>query len=449
MKLLALVLALSAALNAALVAAFISKPTLAPPSVRDFFRSDASPPQANAASGAKSVKPSAHPAGKSTGATIISAFLANYQSDDLPALIAQLRAAGFPSSVIRAVVEAEIQRRFAPRLDELRRSMADIPYWRGDPGYFAGNSKIYEQMTQLSRERSKALRELLGQEAFAYAGVDPTEAQRRQFGNLSPGKIALVQRINDDYAEMTSQIRASMQGITLPEDREKFALLEREKRADLAAVLTPEELADYEMRSSPVTMRLRTAFTIMDATDAEFRAIYAAYQPHTETLFPTMASGAIIYMSSDSNNARQAATTKINEQLKQTLGPERFEQYQRANDRDFQQLYQLTRADNAPYDTIVRAFNTRVSAAEASQKIADNSQLTPDEKRTELKNLAQQYRTELLSTLGPNAGPAYASASRWLTGLEQGRAFSITPDGNISSRFIPPSRPAPAAAPAK
>ena len=49
--------------------------------------------------------------------------------------------------------------------------------------------------------------------------------------------LAVIQRINDDYAEMTAQLRAAMQGITLPEDRAKLLLLEREKRADLAALV--------------------------------------------------------------------------------------------------------------------------------------------------------------------------------------------------------------------
>jgi hypothetical protein len=437
MKLLALFLAVSVATNAVMLAAFISKPSLAPPSVRKYFRSDS----ASSAAKVSAIQSTRQPAKSGSSSTSLADLLTNFQSGDLTALVGRLRAAGFPPSVIRAIVDAEIQHRFAPRLDELRRTINDTPYWRGDPGFFIGTSKIFEQMNQLSRDRAKVLRELLGPDAFAHAGIDPTEAQRRQFGNLPPGKIALIQRISDDYAEMTSQIRASMQGITLPEDREKLALLEREKRADLAAILSPEELADYEMRSSPVTNRLRTAFTIMDASEDEFRRIYAAYSPHAEVLYPT-SSGGMIFMSSDSTNPRQVATQKIMEDLKQSLGPERFAQYQRANDRDFQQLYQLSRADNIPYETLVRAFDTRQSAADASQKIATDPQLSPEQKRAELKTVAQESRTKLLSTLGPGAGPTYADSARWLTGLEQGRTFSIMPDGNISQRGISIPRPA-------
>ncbi len=440
MKLLALVIAVSAATNVALVAAFVSKPTLAPPSVRGFFEfGSASPSRASAeASAAKSAQ---RPTGDRVAAASSKADLwARLHTDDLPALIARLRAAGFPPTLIRAIADAEIQRRFAPRLEEIRRSVNETPYWRGDPGSFGVNRNIYEQMTQLSRDRAKALRELIGQDAFAYSGMDPTEAQRRQFGNLAPGKIDLVQRINDDYAEMSAQIRAAMQGITLPEDREKLALLEREKRADLASILTPEELADYEMRTSPITSRLRTALTVLDASEAEFQQIYAAHKPFAETLYPTSSGGMVVF-TSDLVENRRAATEKINAQLKQTLGDARFAEYQRAADREFQQLYQLTRSENVSYDTLVRAYDSRQPTAEASMKIANDPNLSVAEKTAALKQLAETTRTQVLSTLGPGTGPVYADSARWLTALQQGRAFSIMPDGNISTRMISAPRP--------
>lgn len=449
MKLPVLVLGASAALNAGLLAAFFAKPSLAPPSVRNFFerttRNDA--PASAASPGAPSSAPSApdtRPAATRSATASASGKLsaaevwASLHSDDLATLVARLRAAGFPASAIRAIVDAELQKRFADRYAALRRMVDDVPYWRADPSRSMGlNTKFYETYSQLSRERMRLVREVLGKDAYAYAGIDPTEAQRRQFGDLSPGKIELVQRINDDYAEMISQVRASMQGITLPEDREKLALLEREKKADLAAILTPEELADYEMRSSTITMRLRTPLTIMDASEAEFRTIYQAYQPHAETIFPSYPTS---FRSSD--DPRAAALAKVQEQLTRELGPDRAAQFQRANDREFQQLYQLTRADNLPYDSVVRAYDTRSSASTASTKIAEDPAMSPDDKRTALKNLAQQSRAQLLGTLGQQAGPTYVEAAQWLNYLEQGRSFTIMPTGSISTRSVSLPRPA-------
>lgn len=440
----------SAALNAALVGLFVLRPSLAPAALRSWLPTESSPanapknPAASPANTPAAAKPSAD------GLAVSDELWAALQSEDLPTLVQRLRAAGFPATMVRAIVEGEIERRFGPRLRELQRSVTDTPYWRqGSNSPLMGSAKIYEEVNQIYRERARLLRDLLGRDALAYAGMDPSVAQRMQFGNLSQAKIDLVQRINDDYAEMTSQVSAAMQGVTLPEDREKMALLEREKRNDLAAVLTPDELAAYEMRTSQVTMRLRSALTIMDATEAEFRTIYQAYEPVKDVLYPTMISSGFIMMTSasDTSDKRTEATKQVNDQLKAALGDARYQQYQRANDNEFQQLYRLGQRDSLPYDTLVRAYDVRTAVSEASNRIANDTALTPDAKRAALKDLAQDARTKLLSTLGPGAGPVYVENSRWLPYLEQGRSFTVNPTGGVSTRTVaPPPRPTPAAA---
>ena len=437
MKFLVLTLAISAATNVALFAAFIAKPSLAPPAVRSFFEfGDSS---------RDSEKDQASPTRTAAGrrSTPAAPLWSRLYSEELTALVGRLRAAGFPPTIVRAIVEAELERQFSGRIKELTRSVHDAPYWKPDQSYYMGSSQLFEKINQLYRERSKMMRELLGKDAFAYGHMDPNAAQRRQFGNLSQQKIDLVQRIVDDYAEMTSQVRIAMQGITLPEDREKLALLEREKRADLEAILTPEEFADYQMRTSNITNNLRTAFTIMNASEAEFRALYAVYQPYGDVLYPSFYTGFTPDMSERRREAQQAVAS----QAKATLGEKRFVEYERATNREFQQLYRLGQRDNLSYDTLVRAYDVRVPAAEASTKIMNDASLNYDAKRTALRELGQKTRTQLLSTLGPVIGPAYADSNRWLAYIEQGGAVSITADGNFSYRSPPP--PPSVSAPAK
>jgi hypothetical protein len=436
MNLRVLLLAGLVLVNCGLITAFLVRPSLAPAGVQKFLPQLDSRGDADAE---RATKSRVVVDGRK-GTSLPSELWPSLHSADLATLVQRLRAAGFPPAMVRAIVDAEVERQFSPRIKELMRTSTETPYWKAESSFYSGNQKLFESMNQIYRERARVLRDLLGKDAYAYSGVDPTTAQRRQYGNISQAKIDLVQRITEDYAEMTGQIRAAMQGVTLPEDREKLALLDREKRADLAAVLTPDELADFEMRTSNITMRLRTALTLMDASEAEFRTIYNAYQPFQEILYPT-SSGGMIYITSDVTEKRREVTRQIQEQLKKELGDGRFAQYQRAADSDFQQLYRLGQRDNIPYDTLVRAHDVRTPTAEASLKIMDNPALSPDAKRTALKELAQSARTSLLSTLGPAAGPTYVENSRWLTYLEQGRAFSLGPDGSMSMRSVPMNPP--------
>lgn len=435
-----LVLATSVAANAALLGLFVAKPALAPPVVRGFFESrTASPSEAD--SGATS-RTSDRSASIRAGAKEAPSFWQTFHSPDLTRLVAQLRAAGFPNSIVRSIIDAEIAARFAPQIKELTREMHETPYWKPDPSLYSGSTQRFEAISKILRERTQLLRSLFGLDALASGSADPTAAQRRQYGSIDPAKIDLVQRINDDYAEMTGQIRAAMQGIALPEDREKLALLEREKRADLAALLTPAELADYEMRTSPVTSRLRTPLGIMNASEAEFRAIFEIQQPYANVLNPVAP-----VRTAESARERSEATKTINAQIKAALGEDRFAQYERATNGEFQQLHRVATGAGVSQDAIARAFDQRAPAAAASSAIANDRTLDATAKRQALQALAQTTRTAILSTLGPVAGPAYVDNARWLTHIEQGGSLSITPEGNTIYQSVRPSPPAAATTP--
>jgi hypothetical protein len=438
MKPFALLLGLSVAVNIGLLSAFVIKPTLAPPAVRGVFQSSAASDEtATSRRLAAEKRASSTQPATNSAASAQSQLWATLDSDDLPTLIKRLRAAGFSRSVILGILNARLEGRFTERMKALTGDLENTPYWKPDPMNSPGN-KYWEEYSQIYRERSRMLRELLGDDSMAWGGSDVAAAQRRQFGNIPKEKIDMVQRINDDYAEMTSQIRASTQGITLPEDREKMALLEREKRADLAAVLSPQELEEYEMRSSPVTSRMRNTLSIMDANEAEFRAMFKVQQAFNDRVNPMM-SGVI---SSRMMDDRREAQKEMNEQMKTVLSPERYNDYTRASNTEYQLLHRLGQKDNIPTETLTRAFGIRDGIAAESVKIADDTALTTEQKRAALTELAQKGRTQILSTLGPGAGETYAQSARWLTTIERGSGVVFGPDGNPMPRtIINPPRP--------
>lgn len=448
MKLPLLLLAASFAGNALLVALFFNRPALAPPAFRDFFTTAADrAAQAADASHAIHARVAARTQAAAARAAAERAQIwAALATDDLPALVARLRAAGFSAVVIRGIVNARLDAWFRTRMKELAGDPGAAPFWKPDgPGLF-GNARLFEAQSQVYRERATRLRELLGDDFFAAGYGNATAAQRAQFGDLPKNKIDLVQRINDDYAEMSAQITAAAQGMMLPEDRAKLALLEREKRTDLAAILSPAELEDYLMRSSPITLRLRAAFSLMDATEAEFRAIYRIQLPFADVLYPTSSAG-VVYYSGEMAQQRRDAQTKIAEQTKAALGDERFAEFTRASSYEFQQLTRLAQRENLPAAAAVRAYDARDAAASESMRIMNDQSLTPDQKRTALQTLAATTTTQIVSALGAGAGTAYAKSASWLNTIANGGAVSFSPDGSgMSIRSLPPpGAPQPAA----
>lgn len=439
MKLPALLLAGSLAANAVLVATFVARPALAPAAWQGWFESAAAREIRVAAvaadTAARSEKAAA--AALTQAAAAQAKLWSTLATDDLKDLVARLRAAGFPASVIRSIVSARIEAAIAGRLQALTQAVHHTPYWQPSSANSLRNPKYFEERAQIFRDRAKLLREALG-DLGAGEESDAARGLRRDFGDLPASKVDALRRINDDYAEMMSEVRAASQGILLPEDRAKLALLEREKRADLAALLNPAELADYEMRSSILTQRLRQAMTLMNATESEFRAIYQAQLPFRDLVAPApgMSAGNIDF------EARRQATRTMNEQIAAALGPARALEFQRASNYEYQQLATLAQRQNLPPNAAAEAFDLRQQTSLASDRIARDQTLSNAQKHAALKTLAERTRSQLASTLGP-AGSSYIQSATWLNAIERGT--SVTFDGTTTMfRSLPPPSTPPA-----
>ncbi|MBL9186053.1 MAG: hypothetical protein JNK23_01105 [Opitutaceae bacterium] len=437
MKLPALVLVGSLAANAALLALFAYQPALAPPAVRDWFVSDAD--QAAQRADALRLQRERADADLRAEADKRAGVWSTLQAEDLRTLIARLKAAGFSPVLVRAIVNARLEATFSARMQELIGTVGDAPFWKPEPFSSYSNAKFYETQSQIYRDRTKALRELLGDDFYAAGSGDPTADQRRQFGDLPKAKIDLIQRIVDDYAEMESQVRAATNGIALPEDRAKLALLARERRTDLAAILTPAELEDYEMRTSTITSRLRTGLTLMDATEAEFQAIYRAQQPFADLLNPPSIGGSIRFTAEDSR-LRTEAQNKINDQIKAALGEQRYADYARASNYDYQNLHRLAQRDNIPVEAINRAYDLRLPAAQESMRIHD-ARLDPAARNAALQALAATTKAKLVANLGPAVAEDYAKNLSWLNALERGYSLRLSPDGRTTTYMAGPTAP--------
>lgn len=434
MKLSTLLLVGSLAANAALLGLFAVRPALAPPAFRDFFVSDTQR-AADVAAEKKAAQARSASLAKAAAAKRAGVW-SSLQTDDLKSLIARLRAAGFSPVVIRAIVSARLESTFSARMNELVGSI-DVPFWKPDAINSYNNPKFYETQSQIYRDRAKALREILGDDYFAGSAGDATAAQRQKYGDLPKSKIDLIDRIADDYAEMISQVKAATNGIMLPEDREKLALLEREKRADLAAILSPAELEDYEMRNSTITMRLRGALTLLDASLEEYRAIYRIQQPFAEILYPT-STGGMTVMTADLSRQRTEAQKQIADQLKVALGEQRYADFARASNYEYQNLYRIAQRENVTLDAINRTYDLRASAAQESQRIQD-AKLSPEARTAALQTLVADTKAKITGNLGSNLAENYTKNLSWLNALERGYTLRLTPDGSGISFMMGPS----------
>ncbi|MGC4074095.1 MAG: hypothetical protein QM760_16605 [Nibricoccus sp.] len=345
-----------------------------------------------------SVNSTSNPArSNSSSAATPDAFAAQWQQilqnpDDNVAL-SLLRSSGFPPEVIRSLMTERIRARYQPRLRELAAKQAETPYWRTNAWYnFDGDVATRSERRALEREIQDTIRKLLGDDTDSLSFY-ARDRRTRSYGNLSSEKVTEIEAITRDYSDLSSQIRENSKGVILAEDREKLAFLEKEKRADLAAVLSPEELEEYDRRNSTSARDIRAKFRFFEATEAEFLALYQLQRDFNARYGYENLSG-------EQDDRRRAALPQLTEQFKAALGPERYAEYEIFTDSNYQRtrsdLVQLGLPAGAARDLVAtqRASNKRAEAIRADKSLA------PDDKAAQLAALEKDATEKVTATIG-------------------------------------------------
>jgi hypothetical protein len=118
-------------------------------------------------------------------------------------------------------------------------------------------------------------------------GEDYQKEMARQLGyaqeedplmaGLAKEKKDQVQKIQQEFSEKRSEIYAQAKGHISMEIQEDLKVLNRQMNDDLAKVLTPQELFEYQVRTSETASNLKNnELRVFDATEEEFRAIFNA-----------------------------------------------------------------------------------------------------------------------------------------------------------------------------
>lgn len=325
--------------------------------------------------------------------------------------LAALTAAGVPTAAARDLLLGRALSRYAERVQGTGNTASDGRWWRTQS---AGNRPENTLLAQ--RDLNAAMRAAFGTDLFT-AGVD-----QGQLTFLPAAKRDGLRRIQQDYDEMMAKFSAN--GIQLASDKQRLALLRTERDRDIAALLTPSELAEYELRTSNTSLALRAKLGDAIQSEDDFRKLYAL-QKAFDDKFALDPSGP--RPSQDFLQQRAAAERQLQDEFRTALGDEKFASLQRASDQELRALDALATRLNLPAGTADRIAASREALAAESQRINNDSSLAMPERRAKLQELASRARTELAQTLGSEAADAYAQRAAWLSLLQSGVAFATNP----------------------
>lgn len=270
-------------------------------------------------------------------AAVAAGLWSEIKSDDLRTQAENLRADGFPPVMVRAIVAAQISAKFAQRRKALNAAQADRPFWKNS----APDPATQAAYRALAREEQLAIKDVLGPDP----DTRHTATLRRQFPGFSDETIGQLATLRERYDQQRADLFGSSRSL-LPDDQDRINALDQAQRREIASVLAPQELEDYDLRMSNTANQLRFSLSAFDANEREFRALYKLQSAFDEQ-FGQYRPG----LSDEERQARSIAQTKLTEDIQAALGPERYAEYQRGTDGNYRQTTQLVARLELPPET--------------------------------------------------------------------------------------------------
>ncbi len=413
MKPVSLFLAGSVLANVALAAFLVLRaPETSPAEAADLARTATTSKSSDAATGAE--RGAAKSAARGAAAKSTWDLL---RTDDLVALVAKLREAGFPPEVVRRVMMALVAERFDARRYEIEKSILESPFWKNANSY--SDPKVAGELVKLQREQTDLLKKILGGtvgDVFA-SNAEDQAMLRLQIGDIPLDKIDQLYATAMDYGMKRQQAYAARgnNGPMLAADFEKVAALDKAYREDLAKFLTPTEANEFILRQSDVANRLRNAIAPARPTEAEYRAIFPIYQDFYDRFPSQLTAGE----TPEQAAARKAAQDQMLNQVSAVVGADRAADFKQAGDPQAQQLNRLVMRLDLPISAATQVAAVQTDIQQRVTALREDTSLNGAARTAQLTALQQEATTRVSDILGGSRGlEAYKQyGGQWISNL--------------------------------
>ncbi|HEY6168392.1 MAG TPA: hypothetical protein VI454_10155 [Verrucomicrobiae bacterium] len=335
------------------------------------------------------------------------------EADDYREYIARLRALGCPERVIRDIIIAEISKLYRPKLAALLPPKDERPYWQRNEyeRYDHRGRQTKEQREQtraLEKEQDELIKSLLGQDVFTLMRDDWGEPDglAAMLGKLSKEQREIVERMYERFSETQQEFHTQRAGYYDEEDQREGRAIQRKFIAELATVLTPEQIEQYELRQSDVAQNLSATLQKFDPNEAEFRALFS----YKRTLADLQDS-----RSNDEPDARQlnqqlGQPKKEAEQLlAQVLPADRLKEFKLYEDYSTRQLLDA----GLPKEDVFKVADMKHSVEDAAGKIRRDKSLSTEQRNAALQAIYDETAQELTGVLGERRAKAYQTSGGW------------------------------------
>jgi len=383
-------------------------------------------PQIQRATGNKSVTPAAMTSGQVSvisGEPAValhegSAFRwSQLESQDYKEYISRLRGFGVPERVIRDIIIADVQKLYRPRFAALRPSKkpANPNFWETrNQGFYPNRDQTKEQREQtraLQKEQTDLIKTLLGADVYELISKDSGQPDwtERMYGPLSKEEREKISEMQQRFQEALTDIYAKAEGYIDQDTQAEVAALRRKHRDELATVLTPEQLFEYELRNSEITQTMRWELSSFSPSESEFRSVFAYKQALQELDKPQGIADDETPLTPEQRKAQQQSRKEAEEALKTALGEDRLKEYKLMDRYEYRNLLEA----GISKENVFKVSDMRGEVELAAQKVRQDKSLSNEQRTEALRAIKAETEKALTEMLGERRAKYYSSSGGW------------------------------------
>jgi len=350
------------------------------------------------------------------------------QTNDFKQYIANLRAIGCPEPTIREIVIPEVSRRYTARLAaEFEACARNFRFWEAADEYKEWDLGGHRR-EELASEKLAFLKELFGEDMEQELGkwweINNARDEYDYRSYLPKEKVEKLKAIERRYQRLEEDFGARNRSLTIEEYAAERNRLKAQARAEVAQILTPQELEDYEMRDSQAADYVRRRLPEAKSEE-EFRAMVKVakalnkdprrqYQDESD------------FSPEEQAKKKKAEEKAFAEALKTALGEARYselmeERRREAREKERQDLIWIAKREGMSEEAAKEAHARMTAMAkELEAKFSGLPDLSADQEKDLAALLKQEQEKIILEVMGDKGHNVFKR-------FEQGRAQS--PEG--------------------
>lgn len=325
------------------------------------------------------------------------------ESADYKEYIKNLRSIGCPEETIRDIITADVNKLFESRKKQIT-GTKKFEFWKSG-NMFAGmvDEELAKKKKELSDEKKALLKELLGVEtedkADLAAVVNPLSSMLDFLPEEKQSKISELMQSYQGKA-----LKSMKGGAPDAQDMKEMMKVQKEYEAELAKVLTPEEMEDYQLRLSQTSMMMRMQLGTFEPSEEEFREIFKV----RKTFDDEFGWGGSMAATKEEREKMKTAQTELNDQLKEILG-DRYPAYERSQDWGYQGIVKITERNGLTRDVADKIYEMNKEASAEQKKLREDKTLDSKQREETIKAIKEETQRSIRELMGETAYEAYTN----------------------------------------